>query len=220
MDIKTIFLHGALGSAAQFEPIADLLKQSELYTAINLPGHGGLPLPPSFSLEMFGAALAQNITQPVRLLGYSMGGYVALFMAWKYPELVSSVVTLNTKLHWTPEVAQRMQGMMNTEKIEAKAPQMAAAFAAAHAPADWKEVAKLTGDLMQDFGNGLGLQTSQWSDISCPVKILRGAADMVVSAEECHQVLDLLKLGTYAELADSGHLLEQVKLSELLPYIT
>lgn len=218
--MHTIFLHGALGSAAQFQGIANQLKHPESYQAINLPGHGGLPLPASFSLQMFGEAVAQSMITPVRLFGYSMGGYVALYVAWKYPELVSEVIILNTKLQWTPDIAQRMQGMMNSDKIEAKAPQMATTFAAAHAPEDWKQVARLTSILMHGFGEGNGLQEQQLREIACPVHILRGSADMVVSAEECQHVLSLLQQGSYHEIINSGHLLEQVDLAALLPHIT
>jgi len=218
--MNTIFLHGALGSAAQFDTLFRLLPTSANNKALNLPGHGGLPINASYSLPLFSEALLHEIKitsrNPVRLFGYSMGGYVALYFARKYPDLVSEVVLLNSKLEWSPEIAARMQGMMNPEKIEAKAPLMAENLAAAHAPEDWKTVARQTSALLHDFGQGRGLPETAFGQIACPVRILRGENDAVVGAAECLHVLSLLKQGTYQEIRDSGHLMEQVNLMELI----
>jgi pimeloyl-ACP methyl ester carboxylesterase len=117
----TILLHGALGNAAQFDPLKSQLPDSRSVFAFNLPGHGGEPAEGPFSMQLFLVAVlkfldAKNAAQ-VDIFGYSMGGYVGLWLAWKHPERVRSVTTYGTKLDWTSEVAAGMSRMFDPEKI-------------------------------------------------------------------------------------------------------
>lgn len=104
-----LLLHGALGDHTQFDALRALLGDAQTQ-ALDFEGHGGRPMAGrSFRLEHF----AENVTEwldaytaePVDVLGYSMGGYVALFVAAMMPDKVRSVMTLGTKLVWSPEVA-------------------------------------------------------------------------------------------------------------------
>ena len=73
-----------------------------------------------------------------------MGGYVALGLAAEHPNRIKKVVTLGTKIDWSPEVAASMSRMFDPEKIQAKVPAFANLLAQAHAPADWKKVCQYT----------------------------------------------------------------------------
>lgn len=209
-----VFLHGALGSAAQFEVLRPYFSPEIPVFALNLPGHGGLPTDAPYSMERFAEAVLtfldeKNMAQ-TDLFGYSMGGYLALWLAWKNPDRVRRVVTLNTKLDWSPDTAARMNAMFDTEKIEAKVPQFAQALAQAHAPADWKQVARLTADFLRDLGDGKGLPPEAFQQITCPVTILRGELDSTVSAEESQRAAGLLPHGNYREIPGGRHALEQM----------
>ena len=215
-----LLLHGALGSAAQFDAFRPHFLPETPVFALNLPGHGGLPTDAPYTMERFaGAVLAfleeKNEAQ-ADLFGYSMGGYVALWLAWKHPERVRRVATLNTKLDWSPEVAARMSAMFDTEKIEAKVPQFAQALAQAHAPADWKAVAQRTADFLRDLGDGKGLPPEAFAQIACPVAVLRGELDNTVGAEESQRVADLLPQGFYREIPGSRHAIEQVDVAAVV----
>jgi pimeloyl-ACP methyl ester carboxylesterase len=209
-----LFLHGALGSAAQFEMLRPHFPPETPVFALNLPGHGGLPTDAPYSMEGFAEAVLAFLDEKnearAEFFGYSMGGYVALWLAWQHPGRVSRVVTLNTKFDWSPDTAARMSAMFDTEKIEAKVPQFAQALAQAHAPADWKQVARLTADFLRDLGEGKGLPPEAFGQIACPVTILRGELDNTVSAEESQRVADLLPQGAYREIPGGRHALEQV----------
>lgn len=211
---KMIFLHGALGSASQADWLRPHLPTGFSLEALHLPGHGGLLADRPFLLSLFADAvwafLPQKEGSPVQLFGYSMGGYVAVWMAAQYPERVHKVLTLNTKWDWTPETALRMSGMFEPEKVEAKAPQLAAAWASAHAPTDWKQVAARTADFLHVLGQGAGLQEADLGRVQCPVLLLRGAADPTVSTAETRQVADALPQGRMEEVPNSRHALEQV----------
>lgn len=91
-----ICLHGWLGGPADFDPLFAALRANgwpedrHPLLALPLPGHDGQPLPPSASafgegVTAVGRAiehvLAAARPRAFRLLGYSMGGRVALAMA-------------------------------------------------------------------------------------------------------------------------------------------
>lgn len=218
-----LLLHGALGSASQLHPLSACLTD-RAHAALDLPGHGGLPILAPFSMELFAAAVLEFLDQEdvaeADIFGYSMGGYVALWLAWKHPERVRSVVTLNTKLDWAPEIATRMSGMFDPEKIEAKVPVFAQALAQAHAPSDWKEVARYTAAFLHDLGNGLGLLPEAYAQITCPVILLRGELDHTISAEESQQVAAQIPNGTYQEIAGGKHPIEQVDMLKIVEAIS
>ncbi len=207
-------LHGALGTAAQFDSLRPYFPDGFGLLTPNLPGHGGLPLDRPYTLPDFAEAVLATLEQAqivqTDIFGYSMGGYVALWLAWKYPERVGRVVTLNTKLDWSPETAARMGGLFDPEKIALKAPQLAEALARAHAPADWRQVALYSADFVRALGAGQGLPPEAFAQIACPVLVLRGELDTTVTAEESRQVAEWLPDGRYGEIAGGRHALEQV----------
>jgi pimeloyl-ACP methyl ester carboxylesterase len=217
-----IFLHGALGSAVQFEPVAKHLPEYPGATALNLPGHGGRPAGEPFSMESFAAAvlaaLDENKAGKARIIGYSMGGYVALWLAWKYPERVESVVTYGTKLHWDPEVAAGMCRMFDAEKITVKAPQLAESLEKIHGSA-WKTLCRQTADFLLALGEGKGLPEDAFAQIACPIVVGWGDGDQVVSREEGERVAAWAPGGRFEVLPGGKHLLEQTDPQQLAAFI-
>ena len=54
MKRDILFLHGAIGSKEQFDPIIPLFTDFNCYT-LNFSGHGGLSLPEeTFTIQLFG----------------------------------------------------------------------------------------------------------------------------------------------------------------------
>lgn len=87
-----LFLHGFMGSAADWEDSLSALDGRFYCVAPDLPGHGGsVGLPPeNYTIE--GAAkmlreLLDALEIPrATLAGYSMGGRLALYLALRHPE--------------------------------------------------------------------------------------------------------------------------------------
>ena len=81
-----ILLHGALGSNKQFQSLVQELAGTFQLHTLNLHGHGGQPIPDhTFSIELFSEQVARYIQdmniEKVNLFGYSMGGYVGMYLA-------------------------------------------------------------------------------------------------------------------------------------------
>lgn len=91
-----VFFHGFMGTRADFE----LIKPNGTCITINLMGFGPqapIVTPPTlFHMEQQAASLAKLFVKlalpPVNLVGYSMGGRLALSLALNYPKLVNHLI--------------------------------------------------------------------------------------------------------------------------------
>jgi len=88
-----LFLHGFMGSSADWQNVIGAIRDRALCIAPDLPGHGtSLGLTPDTSYTVEGAARAVvntldelEVGCPV-IVGYSMGGRLALYLSLRYPE--------------------------------------------------------------------------------------------------------------------------------------
>jgi pimeloyl-ACP methyl ester carboxylesterase len=213
-----ILVHGALGNASQLSPLGDLLADVYDVYVVELEGHGDTPAEAdAYRIDRF----AQNVrdVMAVRhiksapLFGYSMGGYVALYLAAKSPDLVTSVATLGSKLAWTPDVAARETSRLDPEKIRAKVPQFAADLERRHAGAGgWENVLAKTANLMTELGERPIVDEALLSRIQQPVLLMVGDRDNVVTADETVGAARRLARGAYRVLPATPHPFEQVGL--------
>lgn len=218
-----LLLHGALGSQQQFSSLLPALSLRFQVYHFDFSGHGGKEIAGPFGLERFANEVLHHLdtlqlTQ-AHLFGYSMGGYVALYLARYFPERVNRIVTLATKFDWTPESAAKEQKMLVPEVIEAKVPHFAAALAHRHAPQDWKRVMQETADMMHRLGNGEALGHTDFLQIDAPTLLLRATGDKMVSEQETQTVAQDLPLGTFQPLSEGKHPIETVPLAPLVAAI-
>ncbi len=223
-----LLLHGAIGASQQLHPLKDQLsKEFKIYTP-DFSGHGGKAFSEeSFSMELFATDVLQFMEQEhldrVSLFGYSMGGYVGMYLAKHYPERINKVITLATKYHWDEAIAAKEIQMLNPEKIEQKLPAFAQTLRERHAPPDsyretWKEVLKMTADMMVALGNDNTLETKDYTSIMNPALLLLGDKDKMVSLEETLAVYKGLPNAQMGMLPGTQHPIEQVDI-ELLAFM-
>jgi pimeloyl-ACP methyl ester carboxylesterase len=91
-----VFIHGTLLTRAQWEPQVRRLSGAFRCIAVDLPAHGTLVAEP-FSLEAAAAAVAAAIDAAAPrgravLVGLSLGGYVAIETAARFPDRVNGLV--------------------------------------------------------------------------------------------------------------------------------
>jgi pimeloyl-ACP methyl ester carboxylesterase len=92
-----ILLHGGLGSSEMFGPALPALAEQRQAIAVDLQGHGRTA---DIERPLDVRLMADDIAALIRLLGlerpdivgYSLGGGVALFAAVRFPELVGKLV--------------------------------------------------------------------------------------------------------------------------------
>lgn len=215
-----ILLHGAIGTARQLEPLADSLKEKHKIHLLNLPGHAGIPFPKQgFSMEGFADAVAEyldeNNIQTVSIFGYSMGGYVAMVFAQKYPGRVEKIITLATKFYWDEIVATREIAMLQAETIELKIPAFARELEKRHAPLDWKEQLAYTKDLLTGLGKKNPLTLEDCKNIKIPCLLMLGDRDKMVTLSETVDVYAALPNASLAVLPQTPHAIEKTAIQLL-----
>ncbi|MEL6537481.1 MAG: alpha/beta hydrolase [Bacteroidota bacterium] len=219
-----LLLHGALGSAALFDPLVPHLEKHYTLHCLNFAGHGGEPIPESgYSMPHFAdnvvAYLEQQGIEQINIFGYSMGGYVGLWLAHRHPQRVGKLFTLATKFDWNPESAAQESRMLNPDKIAEKVPKFAAALEARHSPQDWRQVLLHTKNMMTDLGNEPLLTQEVLKSIAHPCLITVGDQDQMVSHEETLQAAKALPDGEFACMADTPHPIEKVDPTRLSKWI-
>lgn len=214
-----ILLHGAIGNSQQLTALADALKDAFIIHNIDFPGHGGTAMPPSFSMELFCDHVLQymesNTIDKADFFGYSMGGYVALYLASKHPQYVGKVITLATKFSWSESIAVKEVGMLQPDVIETKVPAFANALKERHAPNDWKLVLQQTAGLLQSLGENPLLVPGELQKIKQQCLLLLGDSDKMVSAAETQDAADHLPQATMETLPGTPHPIEQVDIAML-----
>ena len=97
-ETNVLLLHGFLGRIQDWDTVIRGLPESWCVAAIDLPGHGeSLGLPGSWYtfpglLEGLENIMAGITLEPWCVLGYSMGGRIALLLALEYPERVQPLI--------------------------------------------------------------------------------------------------------------------------------
>ncbi len=209
-----ILLHGALGSEALFQPLAQQLENEYKIYSFNLSGHSKAPFnEKGFGIEVFAQELSsfiesQQLIKPT-IFGYSMGGYVALYLEAVQPRTFEQILTLGTKFGWNAEAAEKEASRLNPEIIAQKVPAFADMLAARHGD-QWAQLLEATAGMMKALGNKPLLDQSTLATIQSPVTIMRGNQDNMVSLEESETAATGLPHATYVELPDTLHPIEKV----------
>lgn len=110
MSAPIVLLHPLGADRGFWEPVEAVLPDRDVL-ALDLPGHGTAPaLPEGTGIEEYSAAVAEQLAaigQPVHLVGMSLGGLVAQQLGAARPDLLASVVLVDTVAIY-PEPMQQM----------------------------------------------------------------------------------------------------------------
>ncbi|WP_246231678.1 2-succinyl-6-hydroxy-2,4-cyclohexadiene-1-carboxylate synthase [Sporosarcina jiandibaonis] len=227
-----VFLHGFTGSAGTWSEITGLLKEKFHTIAIDLIGHGKTTAPRDpgrYSMEKQIADLETlfnelNIEKFI-LLGYSMGGRIALSYTIMYPKRVESLI-LESSTPGLKTNNERMERMSNdkllAQRINSEGIRSFVEF--------WESIPlfysqkKLSAEHQQRIrderlsqnevglsnsllGIGTGSQPSNWhrlKEINVPVLLITGEFDrkFIKIAQEMKKALHYSK---HCSVKDAGH---------------
>jgi pimeloyl-ACP methyl ester carboxylesterase len=121
-----VFLHGIrLGRGTWAQHARALASRFHVIT-VDLPGHGAL-VGERFSREsfgeLFGTILDEACERPPLIVGYSLGGYVAMEFAAAHPERTHGLALLGCTLdmhgwkHWPPELGAHLARFMPPQVV-------------------------------------------------------------------------------------------------------
>lgn len=217
--MKTVLiLHGAIGSKEQLLPLAQQLGQHYNCHCLNFEGHGDAP---SEKKELSIANFAKNVLdymeaheiEKADIFGYSMGGYVGLFLARHYPEKANKIFTLASKFNWNEQSARKESKMLDPAIIEQKVPHFARALRERHS--DWKGLLEKTANMMLHMGQQPPLQQADFETISHTIRIATGDKDNMVPPEESLDVYRMLPNASFCVFSNTAHPIEKHDVKKL-----
>lgn len=238
----TILLHGAAGSWTTWTPLLAASDRSACpigdVLAIDLPGWGGSPgpVPPIDVVAQAIVEVAEDAGYASwRLLGHSLGGFVALDLAARRPEAalgvglvsptgaavveaVRSPVRGGARLPWFAGMllGMRTLALLPEEgralvrglgRLGVLGPIAAPLFAAAP---DATVVAALADEVrprafVTATRAAAGYDLGTWSRIRCPVRSVRGARDVFIGARDGAALAASIPDFAESVLGDAGH---------------
>ena len=215
-----LLLHGAIASKDQISLLEKKLADSFTVYSLNFSGHGGSPVADEgFSINLFASEVIAYIEEKgidsINIFGYSLGGYVAMYLAKHHPERIKKIITLATKFIWDETIAANETKMLNPAKIEEKIPDFAAALQKRHAPNDWKMVLAKTADMLTAMGKDNPLKAADYRAIPQPILLMLGDRDKMVTLDETVNVYKLLPQAQMAVLPNTPHPIEMVNTDRL-----
>ena len=122
-----IVLHGFTGSAQAMEPLAKRLATGleARVVCLDLVGHGHSEVPDDFSLYRVGAMAGQVAAvagalgcDPFHLVGYSMGGRVALALGCTEPRKLRSLSVIGASAGIADPTERRRRGQVDAARAE------------------------------------------------------------------------------------------------------
>ncbi len=103
-----LFLHGFPMDFRMWDPVIDSLGDLRRCMAVDLPGVGRSTPLVDWTIDGMADSVAASLTRPVDLVGLSMGGYAALAFMEMHPDLVRSLVLMDTRaVADTPQARDR-----------------------------------------------------------------------------------------------------------------
>ena len=177
-----VLLHGGVGASEMFGPVLPMLAENRQIIAVHLQAHGrtaDINRPLSFELmaDDIAALLKHLGLERADIMGYSLGGGVALQTAIRHPDVVRKLVFISTPFKrdgFYPEVLENMAQMgPEAAKFMKQSP-----LYQLYPDADWAVLFTKLGDLLR--------QDYDWSKdvaaIKSPVMIVFADADAIRTA--------------------------------------
>ena len=156
-----ILLHGGLGAIEMFGPNLPALANGRQVIAVDLQGHGRTadidrPLSVELMADDIAALIKHLKLERPDIMGYSLGGGVALQTAIRHPELVGKLVLVSTPIKrsaFYPDILAQ-QGQVTAAAAEAmkQTPMYQLYASIAPRPADWARLlGKIGAAMKNDF---------------------------------------------------------------------
>lgn len=178
-----VLLHGGLGAIEMFGANLQMLAQSRQVIAVDLQGHGRTadidrPLNIAFMADDIAGLLKHLSINQADIMGYSLGGGVALQTAIRHPELVKKLVVVSTAIKrnaFYPDILKQQEQMGPQAAEFLKQTPMYEMYARlAPKPEDWtKFITKIADAMRVDFDLSADIKA-----LKAPVMLIAADADL------------------------------------------
>ncbi|MCX4762992.1 alpha/beta hydrolase [Streptomyces sp. NBC_01275] len=230
-----LLLHGLMGRASHWASTARWLSERHRAVALDQRGHGQSEKPSegeaAFTREAYvedaEAALEQLGLAPTVLIGHAMGALTAWQLAAKRPDLVRGVIICDMRASALGAASQREWGdwfkswpvpfatLADVRKwfgeddpwVERPNPSRGEFYAEVmhESPDGWRPVFEPEQMLKSRETWVYDAHWEELTQVQCPALVVRGL-DGELGRAEAQEMVRVLPLGEYAEVADAGHL--------------
>jgi pimeloyl-ACP methyl ester carboxylesterase len=226
-----LLIHGFPLNRSMWAAQIDALAGSFRIIAPDLRGYGVSTLGDAdarqgISMERYADDLAEllnaiNVREPVTLVGFSMGGYIAWQFVRKYAARVRALVQCDTKaaadteearqnrlkmaesIHeWgSARVADTLSPKFFSRRTQESKPEIVAAVR--------RMIESAPPDAIAAAQRGMAARpdvTSLLPQITVPTLLIGGAEDVISPPEEMRSIAAAMPSARYVEIADAGHM--------------
>jgi len=182
-----ILLHGGLGLSSMFGEVLPLLAKTRQVIAVDLQAHGHTadidrPIRYELMADDIAALIKHFGFRKADVMGYSLGGGVALRTAIQHPEVVKKLVLVSTPFRrdgWYPEIVAGIEQMSAAAaEFMKETPMYQSYVSVAPKPENFPVLLDKIGDLLR--------QDYDWSNdvaaLKMPTMIVYGDADSIPPA--------------------------------------
>lgn len=215
-----LFLHAFPLDASMWEPQLEEFGRFEV-VAPNFPGFGGTPPADSPTIDSAAeaavAALREAGLERAVVVGLSMGGYVALALHRRYPQLVSGLVLANTRAGADDQVgkerryalAERLRNEGNAFLVDNPP-----ALLAPDAPGELET--RIKGIIAAQPAEAIAAasvamaervdSTPDLATITVPTLVITGEKDTLIPPDASKPMADAIPNARYEVISGAGHL--------------
>ncbi len=182
-----VLLHGANGCAAEIEPLAAPLRAYGRVLVPNLVGHGGRPVPQRLTIGATAADVVELLDREgierAYFVGYSLGGYAALYLARHFAARTAGACAIAAKLVFDTATVSRWTHLANPERIARAGNPRGPEMLRAHGD-DWRAVTTANAALFEQLGREPALGDADLAAIDRPVLLVNSNRDQLVPWSE------------------------------------
>jgi len=224
MTRPIVLLHGWGLSSAVWKPLLNHFSPTRAFLALDLPGHG-TSADAGETLDGWADAIVTRLPDKVVLVGWSLGGMLALYIAHRHPEKIARLVLIGTtpcfvqSENWHPALPiGTLADFQRSFDADPTATQRRFVALQSHGDAARREVsANLTAALTPPNGihqrtlaTGLRLLAdtdlrSLASSVTQPVRLLHGGEDKLMPVAAAEWLADTLPNARLSVFGNAGH---------------
>lgn len=225
-----VCLPGVNSGAYLFEDAVMWLGEKWRVIRMSVPGVDGVPLvlpfsPKTYARHVWGVLDGMGVTQPVVVLGHSMGGFAAQEMVRMAPHRVEKVILVSTS-RGQPDMSADVASMQGktgksfwqmAEEIEKKPmvgmrPMFGSRFVTNSAESYMNFIKQREAHLpsvaarLAHLSAGGMFSSAMWvRKINCPALVIHGSDDILVRASSGRRLAQSLPQARWLELYGVGH---------------
>ncbi len=219
-----LLLPGLLGTiesdwSSYMEPIAALGYK---VIAADLPGHGQSEMTKSVTLRVLVEEIDKLLegikSEPVVMVGYSLGGYAGLQYGLKHSNRVVGLIMHATKFYWSGQEAEDTAIELDNAWLEENKPERLAKLREWHGEEKLDALMPWLNKMVTNLPDN-GLTEMDLAEATFPIVVSIGDRDELVPVNEAVDLYRALPQGQLAVFPDTSHPLAALRDHVFMPVV-